>query len=143
MPLFNTADNGTVRLLLYNELDGTTLPDSVIESEMHKEEAEAELIERVGALEDLSAEDRVHARRAHMLLTAALIAPTITHLLASSSDGGMTRIPISSAERLEKARSLRERADREIKEVTGTADDLDSDSPNTIREVVLGGARYF
>ena len=125
MAIFDTVDYPEVRRVLFNGLDSAALPDPTIGSEMHKGEAEKEVIERLGAFESLSLENKAHAKKAAILLTAAIIAPTITFLIGTSSDGSVTRIPVSYAERSEKANSLRERADMEIAEVNGDAVRLD------------------
>jgi hypothetical protein len=92
MAILTEDDYPDIRAVISDGLDSNSLPDPRIALSIFQGEAEEEVIQRVGAFEELEEAAQAHARKAAIYLTAARIAPTITAIAYFGSDGNFDRV---------------------------------------------------
>jgi len=109
-----------VRAALDVSLDSETLPAVVIASTIYADAAAAEIKVRDPAWETRTDDALAHLERAHILITAALIAPAIPSITGESfNESRYTRQAIDWEKR---AADLRQRASEELAAILTPAD---------------------
>lgn len=78
MPILEEADFDEVRAALGDGFNVSNCPDSKIALDIFQGEAEEEIVQRVGDLEDLTDAQEAHVRKAAIYLTASRLASTYT-----------------------------------------------------------------
>ena len=127
MPILSSADDyKDVRRKVSDGLSAQAWPDTTIQRSVYQGEAEEEIEQRVGSYEDLTDAQKVHARRAAIYLTAALIAPDVTGIAYAASDGNFDYLKFDG---LAKAQELRGMAEQELAEVVEPDAEDRVDSP--------------
>lgn len=105
-----------VRAAIDTSLDSTTLPDATIALSIYAPAAAADIKLRDPAWASRTGESLARLERAHVLLTASLLAPAIPSLTAEQTDD--YRYTRQSVDWVSRAADLAQRAGEEIAAIT-------------------------